>query len=75
MKKAIMQVTYFRMAPWLICCFIVILFYIDRKRLLMRNLATISPLKFKFSGKFQRFNVIDVSNEILKNSWISKYFN
>ena len=38
----------------------------------MRNLATILPLKFKLSGKFQRFNAIDGSIDILKNSRISK---
>ena len=32
-----------------------ILFYIERKWLLMRNLATILPLKFKLSGKFQSY--------------------
>ena len=32
----------------------------------MRNLATISPLKSKLSGKFQRFNAIDGSIEMLK---------
>ena len=33
----------FWMAPFLICYFIVILFYIERKWLLMRNLTTILP--------------------------------
>ena len=47
----------FWMAPCLIC-FVVILFYIARKWLLMGNLATILPLKSKFSAKFQRFNAI-----------------
>ena len=42
----------FWMAPWLIYCFIAILFYIERKWLLMRNLATALPLKPKLSGKF-----------------------
>ena len=41
-------------------------------RLLMRNLAIILPLKFKLSGKFQCFNAIDGTIEMLKNSWISK---
>ena len=75
MKKAIMQVTYFRMASWLIYCFIVILFYIEKKWLLMRNLAVILPLKSKFSEKLQRFNAIDGSIEMLNNIWISKNFN
>ena len=29
-------------------------------------------LKSKFSGKFQRFNAIDGSIEMMKNSWISE---
>ena len=62
----------FWIVPCLLCYFIVILFYIERKWLLMRNLVTILPLKFKLSGKFQRFNAIERSIEMLKNSWISK---
>ena len=38
----------------------------------MRDLATILPLKSKMSEKFQRFNAIDRSIEMLKNSWIFK---
>ena len=53
--------------------FNVILLYIERKWLLMRNLATILPLKSKLSGKFERFNAIGGSIEMLKNSWISKF--
>ena len=48
------------------------LFYIKRKWLLMRNLATILLLMSKFSGKNQRFTAIDRSVEMLKNRWISK---
>ena len=48
-----------RMAPSLICFFIVGFFYIERKWLLMRSLATILPLKSKLSTKFQRFNTLD----------------
>ena len=55
------------MVSYLICYIFVSLLYIERKRLLMRNLATI--LK---SGKFQRFNVIDRSIEMLENSLILK---
>ena len=33
----------------------------------MRNLAIILPLKSKLSGKFQRFNAIDESIDMLKN--------
>ena len=50
------------MALWLICGFIVVLLYTERKY------ATILPLKSKLSGKFQRFNAIDGSVEMLKNS-------
>ena len=64
----------FWMASCLICYFIVILFYIERTWLPMRNLAIILPLKSELSGKFQRFNAIDKSINILKNSWISKNF-
>ena len=49
------------MAPWLICCFIVMLFYIDRKLLLMRIFSIILPLMFKLPKKFQRFNATDRS--------------
>ena len=49
----------FWIAPWLICYFIVLLFSVEKTWLLMRNLATISPLKYRLSGKFQRFNAID----------------
>ena len=34
----------------------------------MRNLATILPLKSKLSGQFRRFNTIDGSIIMLKNS-------
>ena len=62
------------MATCLICYF-AILFYIERKGLLMGNLARILPLKSKLPGKFQCFNAIDGSVEMLKNSWICKNFN
>ena len=65
----------FWMAPCLICYFIVILFYIERKWLLLRNLARILPLKSKLSGKFQCFNAVNGSIKILKNSSIYKNFN
>ena len=52
----------------LICCVIVILLYIERKRIFMRNIATILPLNSKFSGNFQFFIAIDGSIEMLKNS-------
>ena len=40
----------------------------------MRNLAVILPLQSKFFENFRRFNAIDESIEMLKNSWISKNF-
>ena len=60
----------FQMAPCLICYFIVILFYIERKWLLMRNLATVLPLKSKLSGKLQRFIIMV---EVSKNWKIVKF--
>ena len=38
----------------------------------MRTLVTVLPLKSQLSAKFQRFNFIDRSNNMLKNSRISK---
>ena len=64
----------FWMAPFLISYFFVLSFYIEIKWLI-RNLATILPFKSKLSGTFQRFNAIDRSIEMLKNSWIFKNFN
>ena len=52
------------MAPWLICCFIVILFYIERKCLLMRNLVTVLLLKTKFLENFSVSMLLVV--EVLK---------
>ena len=48
----------FWMAPCLICYLIVILFYIERKWLLMRNLAVILPLQSKLFENFQCFNAL-----------------
>ena len=62
----------FCMASWLIYCLFVTLLYIERKWLLMRNLATAFPLKSKLSGKFQHFNAANGSMEMLINSWISR---
>ena len=39
----------------------------------MRNLAIILPSKSKLSRKFQRFNTIDESIEILKNVEFQKF--
>ena len=60
----LLQVNTFWMDLCSICYFVVILFYIERKWLLMRNLARILPWKSKLSGKFQRFSAID--GELLK---------
>ena len=55
-----MQVTYFLNAPMFNMLFIfVILFYIERKLLFLRNLAAILPLKSNLPGKLERFNTID----------------
>ena len=55
-----MQVTYFLNAPMFNMLFIfVILFYIERKLLFLRNLAAILPLKSNLTGKLERFNTID----------------
>ena len=64
----------FCMAPWLICCLFVTLLYIRRKWFLMRNLATVLPLKSTLSVKFQHFSAVNGSTEMLLNSWISKKF-
>ena len=64
MKNAIMQVTYFLNGPMFN-----LLFYcniIERKWLLMRNLAIILPSNHNLSRKFYRFNIIDESIEILQ---------
>ena len=68
MKNGIKQVTYFLNGPCLMCYFIVILFYIERKRLFMRTLAAILPLKSKLPGKCQHFHAIDGSIKMMKNS-------
>ena len=64
----------FWMVPCLICYFIVILFFIERKWLFIRNSATILPLKPKLFRKFQRFNAIDRRIKMLINNLISKNF-
>ena len=57
------------MVPCLICYFIFILFYTERKEsFLIRNIATILPLMSNLSGKIQRFTAIDKSIEMSKNS-------
>ena len=53
-SKYIYNNSYFLMAQLLICCFIVIILYIERKCFLMRILPKIFPLsKSKLSGQFQ----------------------
>ena len=59
----------FWMATCLICYFIVILFYIERKWLLIRNLATILLFKSKLSVNLQRFDAIDGSIENFQLKW------
>ena len=55
------------MALCLLCCLTVI--YLLRETVsFKRTLATILLLKSKLSGKCQRFNAIDESIEMLKNS-------
>ena len=65
----------FWMAPCLFCYFIVILFYIERKRFLLRNLGTILPFKSNLWGKFHCFNAIDGSIKMLINSGVFKNVN
>ena len=55
--------------------FSAILFYVERKWLIMINLAAILPSKSKLSRKFKCFNAVDGSIKILKNAWISKNVN
>ena len=56
------------MSQWLTCCFMFILFHFEKKRLLMRNLATFLPLS---PNCLENFSVpIDGSIKMLKNSWI-----
>ena len=70
-EKCHYQVTYFLNGP-IFLYFFVILFYLERKWLLMRKLVTIVPLKSKLSGKCQRFNAIDGSIKMLKIVEFSK---
>ena len=65
----------FWMAPWLICCFLVILFHIERKWLLVINIVNVLFLKSNLSRKFQRFSIHLFqyeSIEMLKNVKFSK---
>ena len=61
-----MQVTYF--LNGLMFNLFNLMFYIERKWLLIINLAAILPLKSQLSGKFQHFNAIDRSLKLLKKS-------
>ena len=71
-----MQVTYLLNGSilnlFVFCLFFVILFYIEIKWLLMRNVASVLLLKSKLSGKFQRFNAINRCIEMLKIVKFSK---
>ena len=68
-KMSLCKWQMFWMATCLICYFIVILFYIERKWLLMRNLATILLFKSKLSANLQRFDAIDGSIENFQLKW------
>ena len=68
---------------WMVACLIYVVllsyYFILSERdflweILPTILATMLPLKSKLSWKFQRFNAIDGSIEMLQNSWISKNF-
>ena len=66
----------FWMAPCLICfLYYHIILYWEKVISHEKFSHNLTFLKSKLSGKFQRFNIIDKSIEILKNSWISKNFN
>ena len=62
------------MASWLICCFIAILLYVERNWFLQRKLVIILPMNFDLFEKYQRFNAIGGSIEMLQNGWIFKNF-
>ena len=74
-EKCHYEVTYFLNGPMFNLFFFAILFYIERRWHLTRKLLTILPLKSKLSGKSQRFNALDRSIKMLKNSWIFKNIN
>ena len=64
-EKSHYLMTYFLNGPIVnLLLFFAILFYIERKWLLMKNFVAILPLKSKLSGKFQRFNVIAIDRSI-----------
>ena len=56
MKKILCKWHTFWLFPWLVCCFIVILFSIKWKWFLKKNLITALQLKSKLPRRFQRFN-------------------
>ena len=60
--------------PWFIYHFTLILWHIERKWLLKRNLPTILLFKSKLSGKLQHFNAIDGSIKMLKSMLIFQIF-
>ena len=64
---------YFWMVPWLICCFIVILYCILFIIFIMSSYYL--PLNPRLSEKSQCFSTIYGSIKMLKYSWISNTFN
>ena len=78
-----MQITYFLNGPILnlfVFCFFLFLFFFcqidrerERERESERNVAPILPLKSKLSGKFQRFNAINRTIEMLKKLIFQKF--
>ena len=59
--------------PWLICCFLIILFYAERKSFLMRNLASLT-LEVQIAWKISEFRCYWWKYQMLKYSWISESF-
>ena len=59
-KNTDLQVTYFLNGLMLICSFIVILLYIEKKWLLMRNLTTVENC-------IENFSILDGTIKMLKN--------
>ena len=71
MKNVIMQVRYFQNDPMTkLMLYCHIFTYWEKKDFLREeNTSIILPLKSKLSGKFQHFDAIDGSIEMLKNSY------
>ena len=63
-----MHVKYFLDSPMINFLFFTILFCIEKKRLPMRNLTVVLPLKLILSGTFRCSNAIDGSIKIMEDS-------